>query len=101
MPAGSSAPSGHSGSAFAGMPALGSLPTHSVDVTKSASGEPSLFTGQVQLLGLHYLQTYVVHAAVTLDILSELRLHLPLNHATRWLIVHSLVFTTLCHDFAM
>ena len=40
MLAGSSAPSGHSDSAFTGMPALGSLPTNFTDVTKSRKCMP-------------------------------------------------------------
>ena len=47
--AGSSAPSGYSGSAFTNIPALGSLPAHAIDVNRSAPGETALFTGQVLL----------------------------------------------------
>ena len=80
MPAGSSAPSGHSGSAFTGMPALGSLPTHSIDVTKSASGEPSLFTGQVQLLALRSL--CCVALLHLMYCLSALKFNVKLCHAS-------------------
>ena len=45
--AGSSAPSGLSGSAFTHVPGLGSLPAHAIDTNRSAPGETSLFTGQV------------------------------------------------------
>ena len=47
--AGSSAPSGYSGSAFTNVPVLGSLPAHAVDVNRSVPGETALFTGQVLL----------------------------------------------------
>ncbi len=47
MAAGSSAPSGYSGSAFTNIPVLGSLPAHAIDVNRSVPGETALFTGQV------------------------------------------------------
>ncbi|KAL0027420.1 hypothetical protein WJX79_011094 [Trebouxia sp. C0005] len=45
-PSGSSAPSGYSGSAFTNIPVLGGLPTHAIDVNRSAPGETAVFTGQ-------------------------------------------------------
>lgn len=47
--AGSSVPSAYSGSGFASIPGLGSRPSHSIDVSRSATGEAQRFVAQVPL----------------------------------------------------
>lgn len=47
--AGSSVPSAYSGSGFASIPGLGSRPSHSMDVSRSATGEAQRFVAQVPL----------------------------------------------------
>ncbi|KAL3153033.1 hypothetical protein ABBQ38_012057 [Trebouxia sp. C0009 RCD-2024] len=45
-PSGSSVPSAYSGSGFASIPGLGSRPSHSMDVSRSATGEAQRFVAQ-------------------------------------------------------
>ena len=49
MSAGSSVPSGYSGSALASIPVLSSLPSHAIDATKPALGEAALLASQASL----------------------------------------------------